>query len=249
MPKKIEVELGSVYGRLTVIGFTGSDAHRKSMVVVRCSCPAATEKAVRVSRLTMEPYVDGRGKLRLPTRSCGCEAKEAFKQNIQYKASCVPPAKRIEIWSEFQCHQPVQKIAADYGQDIYTTWQVIRDANTEAQALSKLARPIWIMFWKAFRPTVEKGGWMRFKGEFTTRELQPQTEDEAIVTGLIAVGLSIAREWKRWSKSSVTWVAEVMEMAIWIEKTFRRTKRSLNAYRFGKKRRASQKEPEPVQGL
>jgi hypothetical protein len=206
------------------------------MVLVRCSCPAATEKAVRASRLTMEPYEDPTGKLRLPTRSCGCEAKEAFRQNIQYKASCVPPAKKIEIWSAYQYQLPIQRIAADYGQDIYTTWQVIRDTNKEAQTLSKLARPLWLMFWKEYRRTVERGGWMRFKGQFTARELAPQTEGETIVFAFIVRGLQIAREWKRWSKSTVTWVAEVMEMAQWIEKTFRVTKRSLKAYRYSKKR-------------
>jgi hypothetical protein len=114
--------------------------------------------------------------------------------------------------------------------------QVIRDTNKEAQTLSKLARPLWLMFWKEYRRTVERGGWMRFKGQFTARELAPQTEGETIVFAFIVRGLQIAREWKRWSKSTVTWVAEVMEMAQWIEKTFRVTKRSLKAYRYSKKR-------------
>jgi len=75
--KKQVVEVGARFGKLTVLGFAGSDSRGNQLVDVRCNCPRETLKTVRLANLTFEPYGDKNGKWRQPSRSCGCESKLA----------------------------------------------------------------------------------------------------------------------------------------------------------------------------
>lgn len=118
--KKRIVNLGDTFGKLTIIAFERSDPRGNRMVRVRCSCPDHTEKVVRLSGLTFEPYSDRQGKWRSPYRSCGCESKRAYREHLEDRVKKL--VKRLgrrrgkrflrKIWQRYQRGNTIEEIAA-----------------------------------------------------------------------------------------------------------------------------------------
>ena len=100
--QKSRVQVGDEFGKLVVIGLAESDAHGNQQVTVRCSCPAQTEKTVRLTGLTFEAYTDKNGKLRSPYRSCGCESKRAHREYWELRARGIRKKAQKRIWKAHQ---------------------------------------------------------------------------------------------------------------------------------------------------
>jgi len=90
--------------QLRMRDYAPSDAHGKQCVWVQCEatvngkvCGKLT--VMRVTAMTFEPYVDRRGKLRMPHRSCGCQAREAHRLFWERLAKKTDRQVRQDIWA------------------------------------------------------------------------------------------------------------------------------------------------------
>jgi hypothetical protein len=54
---------------------------------------------MRVSAMTFEPHVDANGKLRMPHRNCGCQAREAHRLFWEGLAKKTDRQVRQGIWA------------------------------------------------------------------------------------------------------------------------------------------------------
>lgn len=114
--RKRAIQVGERFGKLEVIGLEPSDARGNQMVRVRCSCPDQTEKLMRLSSLTFEPFYDRGGKLRQPYRSCGCESKRAYRDHLEQRAAGLERkfGRKVlrRIWNNYQYGRSINAIAA-----------------------------------------------------------------------------------------------------------------------------------------
>jgi hypothetical protein len=108
---KREVELGSRFGLLTVIGKAGTDKRGNQLVRVRCDCPDHTEKVVRLAALTCKTYVGKDGKTRKPLRSCGCASKAAYREYWEMRAAGLGKRAQRALWESHQKGETFKEIA------------------------------------------------------------------------------------------------------------------------------------------
>ena len=137
--KKTQIEIGERFGKLTVIGFEPSDAHGNQYVRVKCSCQKDTEKRMRATALTMEPYEDRNGKWRLPHRSCGCESKRAYQEYWEKRARGIRKLVRQKIWRHCQDGTRIDRIAVKFNLPVPLIFAIARVYN--ADRLRRRARP------------------------------------------------------------------------------------------------------------
>jgi hypothetical protein len=57
---------------------------------------------MRATALTLLPYEDRNGKLRLPHRSCGCESRRAYREYWENRASGIRKLIRRKVWLAYQ---------------------------------------------------------------------------------------------------------------------------------------------------
>jgi hypothetical protein len=136
------LEIGTRFGKLTVIGNEESDRHGNQYVLVRCSCFEKTVKRMRATALTMGQYVDKNGKIRLPHRSCGCESKRAYREYWEKRAAGIRKRVRRQIWLAYQKAPQFAVVAIQFNLPAQLISAVVRlyNWNHDASQFSAIPR-------------------------------------------------------------------------------------------------------------
>ena len=116
---------------LVVLEFLPSDKGGNQMIKVRCEAdvngrPCGTVKAMRVTAITMHPYVDKNGKLRLPHRSCGCQSRRAHREYWELRARKIPGRIKMEICQQNASGKSFQVLSKDFKLPLGVVTTVIR---------------------------------------------------------------------------------------------------------------------------
>ena len=120
--KKRELKVGEyVPGTyLRVLGYAPSDQHGNQRVRVQCEWVVNgkycdTIKVMRVTAMTMKPYEDKNGKVRLPHKSCGCQSKLAHRLYWEKRAKGIRRLVQQKIYRAHKTYRTsFQDLAKEY---------------------------------------------------------------------------------------------------------------------------------------
>jgi hypothetical protein len=139
--KKRQIPLGSRFGKLTVIGYAESDRHGNQYLTVRCSCSDEKVKRMRATALTIKPYEDKNGKVRLPHRSCGCESKRAYQEYWDKRAAGIRKRVCSEIWKAYQKGPHAERLAERFNLPVQLIIAISRLCNSKRMHRRRFYRP------------------------------------------------------------------------------------------------------------
>jgi hypothetical protein len=132
--KKRELKIGELVPRtrLRVLGLEPSDSHGNQRVRVQCEWYVRGKlcgkiKVMRATAMTIKPYEDRNGKLRLPHRSCGCQSWLAHQLYWEKRAKGMRRLIQQKIFrGRYRYRESFQKLAKEFKMPVSLVTTIFR---------------------------------------------------------------------------------------------------------------------------